>query len=52
MIGTIGEVGRVKETDGEFYGQNMYLIRLDQEKISPSYFLHFFDSKKMKNYFG
>lgn len=52
MIGTIGEVGLVKESDGEFYGQNMYLIRLNQEMISPSYFLHFFDSKKMKNYFS
>ena len=29
MIGTIGEVARVKDTDLDFYGQNMYLIRLD-----------------------
>lgn len=30
----------------------MYLIRLDQEKIDIGYFLHFFDSKKMKIYFN
>lgn len=52
MIGTIGEVARVKKSDLDFYGQNMYLLRLDQEKINVSYFLHFFDSKKMKMYFN
>jgi type I restriction enzyme S subunit len=52
MIGTIGEVARVKDSDLDFYGQNMYLVRLDQEKINVGYFLHFFDSKKMKNYFS
>ena len=30
MIGTIGEVARVKKTDLDFYGQNMYLIRLNK----------------------
>jgi type I restriction enzyme S subunit len=52
MIGTIGEVARVKNIDLDFYGQNMYLIRLNQEKINISYFLHFFDSKKMKKHFS
>ncbi len=52
MIGTIGEVARIKDEDWDFYWQNMYLIRLDQEKINISYFLHFFDSKKMKIYFN
>ncbi len=52
MIGTIGEVAKVKEQDLEFYGQNMYLIRLNNELVSNDYFLHFFDSPKMKNHFA
>lgn len=52
MIGTIGEVARVKEKDLEFYGQNMYLIRLNNNLINSDYFLHFFDSPKMKNHFA
>jgi len=52
MIGTIGEVARVKETDGDFYGQNMYLIRLNDSLIHSDYFLHFFDSPKMKSHFS
>ena len=51
MIGTIGEIARVKDTDLDFYGQNMYLLRLNSEIIDSNYFLHFFDSPKMKNYF-
>jgi type I restriction enzyme S subunit len=35
MIGTIGEIGRVKESDPEFYGQNMYLLRLNQDQVNP-----------------
>ena len=52
MIGTIGEVARVKKTDLDFYGQNMYLIRLNEELINSDYFLHFFDSPRMKNHFN
>ena len=52
MIGTIGEVARVKETDGDFYGQNMYLIRLNEDMLHAGYFLHFFDSPKMKRHFS
>tara|TARA_B110000211_G_scaffold233047_1_gene298210 strand:- start:231 stop:1442 length:1212 start_codon:yes stop_codon:yes gene_type:complete len=51
MIGTIGEVAVVKESDLEFYGQNMYLIRLDESVIMSRYFWHFFDSPRMKSYF-
>jgi len=51
MIGTIGEVARVKESDLDFYGQNMYLIRLNEKLISSTFFLHFFDSPMMKSYF-
>ena len=52
MIGTIGEVARVKEDDLDFYGQNMYLIRLNPNLILSGYFLHFFDSPKMKRHFN
>lgn len=52
MIGTIGEVARVKERDLDFYGQNMYLIRLNNDLIHSGYFLHFFDSPKMKGHFN
>jgi type I restriction enzyme S subunit len=51
MIGTIGEVARVKNSDLDFYGQNMYLVRLNESLIDSSYFLHFFDSPKMKSFF-
>ena len=52
MIGTIGEVARVKDSDLDFYGQNMYLIRLNHDLIHSGYFLHFFDSPKMKGHFN
>ncbi|WP_308640727.1 restriction endonuclease subunit S [Paenibacillus nuruki] len=52
MIGTIGEVARVKKTDLDFYGQNMYLIRLDTKLVNSDFFLHFFDSPKMKSHFN
>jgi type I restriction enzyme, S subunit len=52
MIGTIGEVAQVKQTDPDFYGQNMYLIRLNEKFIDKGYFLHFFDSPKMKEHFN
>jgi len=52
MIGTIGEIARVRETDLPFYGQNMYLVRFDQKMIDINYFLHYFDSELMKDYFN
>lgn len=52
MIGTIGEVALVKKTDLDFYGQNMFLVRLNSRMINFSYFLHFFDSARMKQYFN
>jgi type I restriction enzyme S subunit len=51
MIGTIGEIAMVKNSDLNFYGQNMYLIRLNENLIHSRYFLHFFDSPKMKSHF-
>ena len=48
MIGTLGETAVVKETDGIFYGQNMFLIRLDEKKINKKYFLYYFKSNTVK----
>ena len=50
MIGTLGNVAIVKETDGDFYGQNMYLLRLNPEVINLDYFYHFFNSDVVKRY--
>ena len=33
MIGTIGEIAKVGVFDFKFYGQNMYLLRLDESII-------------------
>lgn len=48
MIGTLGETAEVKETDGSFYGQNMFLVRLDESKVNKRYFLYFFKSNSVK----
>ena len=48
MIGTLGETAEVKETDGSFYGQNMFLVRLDESKVNKRYFLNFFKSNRVK----
>ena len=48
MIGTLGETAEVKETDGSFYGQNMFLVRLDESKVNKRYFLNFFKSNSVK----
>lgn len=49
MIGTIGEVGIVKDTDLPFYGQNMYLLRLNIEVMNIRFFYHYFTSEKVRN---
>ena len=49
MIGTIGEVGIVKSDDLPFYGQNMYLLRLNTELVSIKFFYHYFTSDKVRN---
>ena len=48
MIGTLGETAVVKLEDGKFYGQNMFLVRLDKDKICDRYFLNYFNSNKVK----
>lgn len=49
MIGTIGEVGIVKKEDLPFYGQNMYLLRLNLEIINLNFFYYYFTSLSIKN---
>ena len=47
MIGTIGECAFVgKET--KFYGQNMYLLRLDETKVNRKFFQFYFEMSKNK----
>ena len=45
MIGTIGEIAIVNE-NRKFYGQNLYLVRLNNEKIMNKYFYYFIMSIK------
>ena len=49
MIGTIGEVGIVRHEDLPFYGQNMYLLRLNSEQINLKFFYHYFIPDKVRN---
>lgn len=49
MIGTLGEIAVVSENDDIFYGQNMFLVRLNENKISQRYFINFFKSNSVKN---
>lgn len=48
MIGTIGETAFVEDFC-EFYGQNMYLIRLDENKINRKFFNYYLTSPQIKN---
>ena len=45
MIGTIGEAAFVEDFV-EFYGQNLYLVRLNNNLVNPRFFYHFFISQK------
>ena len=45
MIGTIGECAFV-EDETEFYGQNLYLVRLDDSKINRRYYKYYFEKSK------
>lgn len=48
MIGTIGEAAFVGEFT-TFYGQNMYLLRLDDEIINRKFYYYYFTSYKIKS---
>jgi len=49
MIGTIGEVALV-ENDKPFYGQNLYLLRLDETKIHKLYYKYCFENFRYSLY--
>ena len=43
MIGTLGQTAVIKD-DREFYGQNLYLLRLNNAIVNTTYFCEFFNS--------
>ena len=47
MIGTIGECAFVRK-ETKFYGQNMYLLRLDETKVNRKFFQFYFEMSKNK----
>ena len=47
MIGTIGEAAFVKTTN-QFYGQNLYLLRLNSEVVVPMFYYYYLTSRKVK----
>lgn len=48
MIGSIGEAAFVNE-DRLFYGQNLYLIRLDESKIDRKYYYYYLTMPRIKD---
>ena len=48
MIGTIGEIGIIRENI-KFYGQNLYVLRLDKSQIMNMYFYYYFSQGVVKN---
>ena len=50
MIGTLGNIAVVKDCDGVFYGQNMYLLRLNTDIVNIKYFYNFFTSDVVKRH--
>lgn len=48
MIGTIGEVSIVNDSR-KFYGQNIYLVRLNEELVLTKYYYYFITSESVKN---
>ena len=47
MIGTIGETAFVEDFT-EFYGQNLYLVRLNDKIINPKFYYYYFETQKEK----
>ena len=48
MIGTLGQTAIVPKNKS-FYGQNVYLLRLNSEIINTSFFCEFFNSNDVQN---
>ena len=49
MIGTIGEAVIVKKEDLCFYGQNMYILRLNNKLVNHKFFLYYFTAPFILN---
>ena len=49
MIGTLGEVAIVKKNDLPFYGQNMFLLRLNDDLVDLRFIYYFLISKDTKS---
>ena len=49
MIGTIGEAAIVKQEDLFFYGQNMYILRLNNKLVNHKFFLYYFTAPFILN---
>ena len=49
MIGTIGQIGVVQDGYPLFYGQNIYLLRLDEQKVNKRYFCEFMRADSTQN---
>ena len=45
MIGTIGETAFVEDFT-KFYGQNLYLVRLDENLINHKFYYYYFETQK------
>lgn len=48
MIGTLGQTAVISD-DREFYGQNLYLLRLDNSVVNTEYFCEFFNSESAQH---
>lgn len=48
MIGTLGQTAVISD-DREFYGQNLYLLRLDNSVVDTEYFCEFFNSESAQH---
>lgn len=46
MIGTIGETAFVDDFT-RFYGQNLYLVRLDDSIVNPKFYYYYFETQKV-----
>jgi len=50
MIGTLGNIAIVKEGNIPFYGQNMFLLRLNPDIVDLRYFYNYFNSDMINSY--
>jgi len=48
MIGTLGQTAVIQD-DRRFYGQNLYLLRLDSSIVNMDYFCEFFNSEETQH---